>query len=339
MAWVGAAAAVVYLAGMFAADFALPSRYIMIEYYGAAPLIAASTVGWRGTAAIGAAAIAAGAIDGGADDGDLVSAEILLRIGSVAVAVVASVLVAAVRERREHRLAGMTEVAEAAEHAIVRSGPIALPDVEVVTVYRSASTLGSIGGDLYEGVPSAFGSRLIIGDAKGKGLPAVQLAAVVLGAFRHASLSEPDLGRLVQDLDRTVAEFATDEDFVTALIMEIAELEVRLVCCGHPRPLIGPPGYVRPVQLDPGLPLGLGGSRQVQVRSFPTRQILVAYTDGLTEARNDQGEMLRVDAIASAIHTWEPRLAIKEIEELVSAHAAGGMKDDVTILAIKRHPD
>jgi serine phosphatase RsbU (regulator of sigma subunit) len=334
--WVGGVLAILYLGAVVGLDFALPRRYPLIDYYGVAALIGAASLRWRATAALAGVSVGAGLIAGGLDDRSLGSASVLLRIGSVAAAGVAAVLVAVLREQREQRLEGMTEVAEVAEHAIVRAAPISLPDLEVATVYRSASTLASVGGDLYEGASSPYGSRLIIGDAKGKGLPAVQLAAVVLGAFRHAALAEPDLGRLVTDLDRTVAAFATDEDFVTALVLEVDSLEVRLVCCGHPWPLIGPPGYVRPVPLEPGLPLGLGGPRTVQVRSFPTRQILVAYTDGLVEARNQAGEMLRTDTIAAAIQTWEPQEAIKEIEELVTEHVSASMKDDVTILAMKR---
>jgi sigma-B regulation protein RsbU (phosphoserine phosphatase) len=335
-AWIGGALAWLYLAGVVIADFVLPVRYVLIEYYGVAALIAAATLGWRMTAATGGLAVAAGLFAGQVDDGDLVSSAVLLPVGSVAASALVAMVVAAIRERREGRLAAMTEVAEVAEHAIVRTAPISLPDLEVAAVYRSASNLASVGGDLYEAVSTPYGSRLIIGDARGKGLPAVQMAAVVLGAFRHAALSEPDLGRLVTDLDRTVAAFASDEDFVTALIIEVGELEVRMSCCGHPWPLIGPPGYVRPIEVEPSLPLGLGGPRTVQVRGFPTRQILIAYTDGLIEARDERGEMLQIGAVAAAIHTWEPEEAIMVMERAFIDHVAGAIQDDVTILAMKR---
>lgn len=337
LVWVVGAFSLIYLAGMIGADFAVPAHQVLIDYFAAAPLIAAAALGWRSTLAVGLAAVVAGLVAGAVHDGGLGSSATALQIGSVAVAAVASGSVAASRERRQRRLEGITEVAEAAEHAIVRAAPIALPDVEVATVYRSAATLASIGGDLYEGVSTPYGSRLIIGDAKGKGLPAVQLAAVVLGAFRHASLSEPDLGRLVADLDRTVAAFAKEEDFVTALIIEVAEIEVRLVCCGHPAPLIGPPGYVRQIELESGLPLGMGGCPKVEVRGFPTRQLLLAYTDGLVEARSSEGDMLAIDSVASAIDTWEPADALELVERMVSEHVAGEIRDDVTILTMTRN--
>lgn len=333
---VGAALALAYLGGLIAVDLTLPARYMLIEYYGLAALIAAATLEWRLTLLFGLVAAVAGLAVGVVDHGDVDVTDLGLRIGSVAATGLAATVVAAIRERRERRLAAVTEVAEVAEHAIFRSVPISLPDLEVATIYRSASNVASVGGDLYEAVSTPYGSRLIIGDARGKGLPAVQMAAVVLGAFRHAALSEPDLERLVTDLDRTVAAFATEEDFVTALIIEVAPLEVRLVCCGHPWPLIGPPGYVRPVSVDAALPLGLGGPRPVQVRGFPTRQILIAYTDGLVEAKNREGEMLRIESLATAIRTWEPLDVLKEMETTVAEHVEGTLADDLTILAMKR---
>lgn len=328
--------AVLYLVGIVTADFLLPTRYVLIDLYEVAPLIGATMLGWRLTGILGLMAVVAGVLAAGFDDHDLTEAPMLLRLTGVAAAGVAAAFIALVRERREQRLAAITEVAEVAEHAIVRSAPIVLPDLEVRTLYRSASRLASVGGDLYEAVSTPYGSRLVIGDAKGKGLPAVQLAAVVLGAFRHAALAEPDLGRLAVDLDRTVTAFATDEDFVTALIVEAADLEVRIVCCGHPWPLIGPPGYVRPIPLDTGLPLGLGGARPVQVRGFPTRQIFVAYTDGLIESKNPAGEVLDIAAIASAVQSGEPDAAVDAVDQLIRSHVAGRVQDDVTILAMKR---
>ena len=332
----GAFLAPAYLTGIMVTDFLVPQRYSLIEFYGVTAIIAAATLGWRLTTAAGMMAVAGGFITGEYNQHTLSTTSTQLSIGSVGATAVVAIIVAVIRERRERRLAAITEVAEVAESAIVSHAPISLPDLEVAHVYRSATNLASIGGDLYEAVSTPYGSRIIVGDARGKGLPAVQLAAVVLGAFRHAALSEPDLSRLVTDLDRTVAAFASHEDFVTALIMEVDELEVRIVCCGHPWPLIGPPGYVRPVQVEASLPLGLGGERPVQVKGFPTRQLLVLYTDGLVEARNAAGEMLDIDVVAAAIQTWEPEVAMKVIEKACTDHLAGPIQDDVTILAIKR---
>lgn len=334
--WLTGLLALAYLAGVVAADAVLPPRYEVIEFFGLAALIAATTLEWGLTLLVGLAAVLAGLASGQVNDGGMARSDVVLSVCCVAATALAATVVAGIRERRESRLAAMTEVAETAEHAIVRTAPISLPDLDVAVIYRSAADVGSVGGDLYEAVATPYGSRLIIGDARGKGLPAVQMAAVVLGAFRHAALSEPDLGRLVTDLDRTVAAFATEEDFVTALVMEVVGLDMRIACCGHPWPLIGPPGYVRPIGLEADLPLGLGGSRQVQVRGFPTRQVLIAYTDGLAEAKNREGEMLNVEALARDIHTVDPVPVLEEIKGRLDRHLQGPLADDLTVLALRR---
>ena len=334
--WAGGAVALVVLVGVVLLDFLLPRRFVLIEFYGAAPMIAASTLRWRLTGSLALAAVAAAVVAGAVDDRNLSSAGILLAIGSVAVAGGVASVVAYVKERPERRLEAMTEVAQVAERAIVRATPIVLPDLDVSVTYRSAAHLAMIGGDLYEAADTPWGPRLLIGDARGKGLPAVQLASVVLGAFRHAALTEPDLERLVDDLDHTVKAFAGAEDFVTALVVEVAPVEVRLVSCGHPWPLIGPPRYVRPIELEPSLPLGLGGPHRVQVKPFPTRQVFIAYTDGLVDVPSPEGHSLRIEQLASLVDTWDAEGAMKELVSAVGDHVRGELVDDVTILAMSR---
>ncbi|TFV34210.1 hypothetical protein E4K10_00520 [Streptomyces sp. T1317-0309] len=87
--------------------------------------------------------------------------------------------------------------------------------------------------------------RILIGDVKGKGLPAVEDAAALLGAFRSTARRTPSLSQLMATLDEAVqAHFdeisATDpnaaERFITALLLEIPAdgSSVRMINCGHP---------------------------------------------------------------------------------------------------------
>ena len=65
-----------------------------------------------------------------------------------------------------------------------------------------------MGGDLYEVVQSPDGVRLIVGDVRGKGLDAVQMAATVLAAFRRAAVLEVSLTAMAADLDSVVTAVA-----------------------------------------------------------------------------------------------------------------------------------
>jgi serine phosphatase RsbU (regulator of sigma subunit) len=67
--------------------------------------------------------------------------------------------------------------------------------------------------------------------------------------------------------------------------------------------------------------------------------VLIAYTDGLIEARNQQGEMLSIETVIPAIRTWEPLEALKVVEDQLVRHVDGRLSDDLTILAMTRRED
>jgi serine phosphatase RsbU (regulator of sigma subunit) len=162
--------------------------------------------------------------------------------------------------------------------------------------YTSAVVEARIGGDLYEVVASPHGIRVIVGDVRAKGLAAVETAAVVLGAFREAAHDEPDLVGLGERLERSVERELEGEKFVTAILAEIgSDHEAVFLNYGHPAPMLvrddGTADFPEPP--SPALPLGLGahgdaGPRPYRVGFAPGEQLLL-YTDGVTEARDEDG--------------------------------------------------
>jgi serine phosphatase RsbU (regulator of sigma subunit) len=81
-------------------------------------------------------------------------------------------------------------VADTAQQVLLRPVPRQLGSVRLAVNYLSASSQARVGGDLYDVVHAGGGVRLVVGDAEGKGLPAVQSAAALLGAFRDAAHEE-----------------------------------------------------------------------------------------------------------------------------------------------------
>lgn len=105
--------------------------------------------------------------------------------------------------------------------------------------YSAAAAEARIGGDLYALLPTPYGVRLIVGDVRGKGLPAVSTAALVLGVFQEAAYDEPDLLAVVARIERSLARNLGTDDFVTAVVAgypQAGHLEV--VNCGHAPPLL-----------------------------------------------------------------------------------------------------
>ena len=98
----------------------------------------------------------------------------------------AGVVAAVVRRRQEPELASVRSIAEVAQRVLLRPVPRSAGPLRVAVSYTSAVAEARIGGDLYEVVPSRR-VRVIVGDVQGKGLEAVETAAVVLGEFRAAA--------------------------------------------------------------------------------------------------------------------------------------------------------
>ncbi|MEU7606629.1 SpoIIE family protein phosphatase, partial [Streptomyces sp. NPDC041003] len=161
------------------------------------------------------------------------------------------------REVHEKELIQLRSVAETAQQVVLRPLRDRMGPLGLASVYLAAAAEARIGGDLYAAARTATGTRLIIGDVRGKGLEAVGDAALVLGAFRAAAHQEAELPGLVDyleaavspDLDGSeddgtagVAGVAGDdgESFVTAAVLEVPDGDpvLELVSCGHPPPLV-----------------------------------------------------------------------------------------------------
>ena len=83
----------------------------------------------------------------------------------------------AVNMRQERRIAEVRSVAEAAQRAVLRPPPPRLGPLGFDVVYVAAAAEAKVGGDLYDVTHTAeHGIRVIMGDVRGKGLGAVELA-------------------------------------------------------------------------------------------------------------------------------------------------------------------
>jgi serine phosphatase RsbU (regulator of sigma subunit) len=186
------------------------------------PAFAGLTGGKRRTALVGALAMALSIALSFYNDqfGERRGNATLISVAGVSVA---ALLATAMRQKREAELANVRSIAEAAQRVLLRPVPRGAGRLRVAVSYTSAVAEARIGGDLYEVVTSPSGVRLIVGDVQGKGLEAVETAAVVLGAFREAAYDEPDLLAVGERLERALSRHLLGEKFVTAVLVEVRE--------------------------------------------------------------------------------------------------------------------
>ncbi|MDX3452789.1 PP2C family protein-serine/threonine phosphatase [Streptomyces sp. ME02-8801-2C] len=307
----------------------------------AGPALAATTNGPRGVLGVG---LLAGVLGAALGRWDGIPAPELAAVLSALVAVtLASGLASALRGRRERVLAAVRSVAETAQHALLSPVPATVGPFQVAVRYSAAAAEARIGGDLYALIPTPYGVRLIVGDVRGKGLPAVGTAALVLGVFREAAYDEPDLLAVVDRIERSLARNLGADDFVTAVVAgypRTGQLEV--VNCGHAPPLlVRASGALSAVEPDhPAPPLGLramtGHAPDLQVLPFTDGDQLLLYTDGVTEAR-DRGRAFYPLHEGLVRHAGDdPSRTLDALHDELLAHVGGRLHDDAALLLIRK---
>jgi len=246
---------------------------------------------------------------------------------------------AALRTAAQRRLGQVRAVARVAQSALLREAPATVTTGRLASRYVSASAEARVGGDLLEVVPDPGHPRWLIGDTRGKGLPAVRLASVAMTSFRDAC-AQPDLSlsEVARVVDRSVTRSAGDEDFVTAVF---AELDpggwLQLVTCGHPPPLrlaahgdlqaLTPRAYATPLGLHPDI--------QPSTFSVSAGDRLLFYTDGLLEARDRAGRYFRLEDCLETLRHPDLQAAVDGLLDRLLAHAGRRLDDDVALLLLE----
>ncbi|MFJ9519786.1 PP2C family protein-serine/threonine phosphatase [Kitasatospora sp. NPDC101801] len=248
------------------------------------------------------------------------------------------------RIRQEHDLVQVRSVAEALQRTVLHPVPPRSGGLRTAGLYRAAQAEVPIGGDLYSICETRYGTRVLLGDVRGKGLDAVRTVADLLGAFRAMADETGSLNDLADLLDRQLQRVAGDRDdqelFATATLLQHDPATGRclLVNRGHHAPLVTGPAGVREVDAPEQLPLGLGGltaAAPAAPAAFTLEpgHTLLLFTDGLTEARDRAGEFYPVAERLAVLAGTDPEHLVAALDADVRARC-GLLTDDLAILAL-----
>ncbi|MEU2247896.1 PP2C family protein-serine/threonine phosphatase [Streptomyces sp. NPDC019224] len=260
-----------------------------------------------------------------------------------------SVGACALRVGHATEIARLRSAAVALQRQILRPLPIPTDQITAHGTYTPIEEDRLVGGDIYEVVQSPHGTRVIIGDVQGKGLPAIGAGFAVLGAFREAAIREPSLVGLVDCLEDAVArqnafsaQTGETERFVTALVLGFdGDGRVRAVNCGHLPPRLVHGGVAVPVPLRrTSVPLGMAElsseGRTAERLDFPPGATLLMFTDGVTEARDAEGHFYPLDSRLSRWARRPPRELLDALECDLEEFSGGVRRDDIAVLALRR---
>ena len=330
----GLGAAVVVLILVTGIELGDPKEQSVAGWLAIAPFLAAAFSPWRYVVGVGLVAAVLTATIGSMEESTPGMA--FARTVGMLVATSGAVAVSVIREAQHRHYAELARLATVAQEAVLRPIEPKIGQLAIAGRYVSASAAADIGGDLYEALDTPYGVRMIMGDVRGKGIDAVRLASIVLGAYRHVAYERSDLRTIVADLDRTVARSVGDEDFVTAVLVEERGGTLTVVNCGHPAPLLLRRGSVislDPVQAAP--PLGLSPAVQARVEHLEPGDRLLLYTDGLAEARRAGEFFPTADRAWALLGHGTVEHGLASLESALVEWVRGRFDDDIALLLLE----
>lgn len=245
-------------------------------------------------------------------------------------------LVSAENFGKEHR------VAETLQAALLPPVP-KRDDVEVGLLYRSAGSLGKVGGDFYDFIELG-GSRIavVVGDVCGKGLEAATYTAMIKYMLR-AYLGEGMLpGDCLTRLNLAANEQVPLEKFITVglAVIDTSTKVISYSSAGHPPPCICHDGKSTIMQTTQAVPLGVLPDTQyltTQVSSSETCSIFM-YSDGLIEARPEGGEPFGENRLVEVLEGHCCNQAQQVANDVLQAaldYCGGELRDDIALVAVR----
>jgi sigma-B regulation protein RsbU (phosphoserine phosphatase) len=239
----------------------------------------------------------------------------------------------------QQRLAHEMQLAHDLQMKLLPGDAIVAPEAKVAARVVPAE---SVGGDFYNLFRLKDGKTgVMIGDVSGHGYQAALIMALAMSAAAIHSQATSDPGVVLHSLMSTLREELTlTEMFISAFYAVIDPHTSRLVYAntGHPHAFHLAVGedFVRLAASNP--PIGMDDRQPATaVRDWtPKQDLLVLFTDGVSDARNNAGERLGEEKVLDAIRehrTAEPREILERVMAVIDDHTAGApRRDDLTVV-------
>jgi phosphoserine phosphatase RsbU/P len=238
-----------------------------------------------------------------------------------------------------HALEGDLTLAAQIQQALLPNRHLSVLDWHVHYHYAPA---GLVSGDYCDLFRSNDDLLFLLGDVSGKGVAASMLMSHLHATFRSLANVNLALDRMVQAANRIFAESTLAGQYATLVVGRATQDgSVELVNAGH-LPLLHLCGPEPAVADATGLPLGMftnAGFSVHRLHLAPGDGLLV-YTDGMTEARNPDGEeygIARMKMLVATCHKKSPDSLIAVcLQDLQNFTLGTKPTDDLTLLAIQR---
>src|SRR6266849_4036703 len=244
-------------------------------------------------------------------------------------------------QRQRDDLLKDVELAAQVQRLFLPSGRPAIAGLELAGMMLPAQ---GVGGDYYDYFPiNAHTTQIVIADVAGKGVPAALLMSATAAAMRLEANHDRNMLEQVEQLNTGIHSVSDSDRYVTLLVAEIdaQKRTLRYVNCGHnPALLFRANTGALPLMNSSCPPIGLSPEEICELASedLMTGDVLVLYTDGVTEAENRLGEEFGMKRLSAAVLRSSSLSAEDLMISIYNAAAdscGDNFNDDVTILVVK----
>jgi serine phosphatase RsbU (regulator of sigma subunit)/anti-sigma regulatory factor (Ser/Thr protein kinase)/transposase len=248
----------------------------------------------------------------------------------------------------QDRLQEEVEIAKSIQQSLLPSTLPEMAGFEIGTLYQAAK---KVGGDYYDFVrvgDETWG--LAVADVSGKGVPASMVMMMIRTALRLEARGQHSAAEVLERVNRFVTADMHKGMFVTMfyVVLDSRERQLSYASAGHNPLILYRAATKETYFLKPsGFPVGIdlpdeslfGRSMSVEKVALEQGDLLVAYTDGITEAMNSQMEQFGnarfLDAIKRHAHCDPEEFCLQIQREMADFTGDTPQNDDMTLVAIK----
>jgi two-component system CheB/CheR fusion protein len=214
-----------------------------------------------------------------------------------------------------------------------------LPSLRIGAAHRAAAAAEQVGGDFFDVFAlDEHTVALFIADVSGKGVRAAGFTETIRSAVRTRAYTDPSPAVVLGHVNESLIRQAADGLFATAVlfVIDTRSGDVRYSSAGHP-PAVLCADRCLAIPTKAGVPLGtFAQTYEEQGLRLAPGEVLVAFTDGITEARH--ARTLYGDArLVAHLSDTEDRDPQKLVDGLMGAamqFAGGKLSDDAAIIAV-----
>jgi len=247
-------------------------------------------------------------------------------------------------ERAERRMMAELDQAAMIQRRIL---PEVAPSIDEVELAGYNEPCHTVGGDYYDFIPGADGRvDVILGDVAGKGISASLLMTALQARVRLLAELRPGLAERIGHLDRSLSVDCPSNRFITLFygVVEPAQARLRFCNAGHNPPLMLRNDGSTETLEGGGTVLGVFPALGYEAFEVPMKpgDLLVIFSDGVTEATNAEDEEFGEDRLAKALEGFRERsldASLERVRRALDEWTAGAeAADDVTLVLARIPP-